>query len=130
MTKYQYNSEEIINKADKLYSNKYLFEIKKVQNNAPLFSVIIPLYNEENTIKNVIQRIPNHQQYEIIIVDDGSTDNSIKKVQEINNRAIKIIKHEKNQGYGAAILTGFEHAIGDILITLDSDGQHNPEEIP
>jgi glycosyltransferase involved in cell wall biosynthesis len=110
-------------------------EIQKTNNkntnnkNKTHISVIIPLYNEENTIKSVIERIPNHQHFEIIIVDDGSKDNSIKRVQEINNRDIKIIKHDINQGYGAAILTGFKHATGDIIITMDSDGQHNPEEI-
>jgi len=96
----------------------------------PLISIIIPLFNEENTIKDVIERIPNHQQYEIILVDDGSTDNSIKKVQEIKDREIKIVTHPKNKGYGEAVLSGFKHATGDILVTLDSDGQHNPEELP
>ncbi|KKK47851.1 hypothetical protein LCGC14_3151030, partial [marine sediment metagenome] len=87
-----------------------------------LISVVIPLYNEENTISNVIERIPNHHQYQIILVDDGSTDTSVKKVREISNREIKIIKHEKNQGYGAALLSGFKHATGDIIVTMDSDG--------
>ncbi|MEE9379551.1 MAG: glycosyltransferase family 2 protein [Candidatus Lokiarchaeia archaeon] len=95
-----------------------------------LTSIVIPLYNEENSIKDLINRIPNHDLYEIIIVDDGSTDNSVKRIKEITNREIKIIHHEKNQGYGAALLTGFKHATGDIIITMDSDGQHNPEEIP
>lgn len=95
-----------------------------------LISVVIPLYNEEKTIMDLIERIPNHHRYEIILVDDGSTDTSVKKVQEITNREIKIIKHEKNQGYGAALLSGFKHATGDIIVTMDSDGQHNPEEIP
>ena len=95
-----------------------------------LISIVIPLYNEENSIKDVIDRIPNHSSYEIVIVDDGSTDNSVKRIKEITNREIKIIHHEKNQGYGAALLTGFKHATGDIIVTMDSDGQHNPEEIP
>ncbi|MFW9881420.1 MAG: glycosyltransferase family 2 protein [Candidatus Thorarchaeota archaeon] len=96
----------------------------------PLISIVIPLYNEEFSIKNVIGRIPDHYSYEIIIVDDGSTDNSVKKVKEIKEKDIKIIQHDKNQGYGAAILTGFKHATGDVILTMDSDGQHNPEEIP
>ncbi|MFX1363500.1 MAG: glycosyltransferase family 2 protein [Promethearchaeota archaeon] len=92
-------------------------------------SVIIPLFNEENTIKNVIERIPNHHQCEVILVDDGSTDKSVERVKEIENMDIKIVKHKENQGYGAAVITGMKHATGDIIITLDSDGQHNPEEI-
>jgi glycosyltransferase involved in cell wall biosynthesis len=95
-----------------------------------LISVVIPLYNEEKTITNVIERIPNHHRYEIIIVDDGSTDNSVKRIREIHSRNIKIIKHEENHGYGAAILTGVNFASGEVIVTLDSDGQHNPEEIP
>ena len=95
----------------------------------PLVSIIIPLYNEENSIKEVINRIPDKYRYEIIVVDDGSTDNSVKKVQEIDKNII-ILKHKNNSGYGAAILTGFRHATGDIMITLDSDGQHKSEEVP
>ncbi len=95
-----------------------------------LTSIVIPLYNEQNSIKDLIDRIPNHNLYEIIIIDDGSTDNSVERIKEITNREIKIIHHKKNQGYGAALLTGFRHATGDIIVTMDSDGQHNPEEIP
>ncbi len=94
-----------------------------------LTSIVIPLYNEEKSIKDVIDRIPNHHLYEIIIVDDGSTDNSVERIKELENREIRIIQHEKNRGYGASILTGFENAVGDIIVTMDSDGQHNPEEI-
>ena len=94
-----------------------------------LISVVIPLYNEENSIKNLLKDFPNHYQYEIIIVDDGSTDNSIQKIKEINNSSIKIIHHERNLGYGAAIKSGFDHAKGDIIVTMYSDGQHDPNDI-
>lgn len=126
----QITSESTDNRTETFVSSEFSSNKKRKIIDNPLISVIIPLFNEENTIKDVIVRIPNHQKYEIIIVDDGSTDNSVKKIQEINNREIKIIKHEKNQGYGAALLSGFESATGDIIITIDSDGQHNPEEIP
>ncbi|KKL76945.1 hypothetical protein LCGC14_2039830, partial [marine sediment metagenome] len=56
-----------------------------------LTSIVIPLYNEENSIKDVINRIPNHRLYEIVIVDDGSTDNSVERIKEIENRDIRII---------------------------------------
>ncbi len=95
-----------------------------------LVSVIIPVFNEETTIKEVISKIPNHHKKEIIVVDDGSSDNSVERINEIEDRNIKLIKHFKNRGYGAALLTGIKQAKGDIIITLDSDGQHNPEEIP
>ena len=100
-----------------------------IKNNNCFISIVIPLYNEEKSIQNVLSRIPHYNNYEILIIDDGSTDNSIKKVQEIKDSRIKIIKHERNKGYGKAILTGFIHSKGDIVVTLDSDGQHNPEEI-
>ena len=94
-----------------------------------LISVVIPVYNEENSIKDVIKRIPNHHNYEIIIVDGGSTDNSINNIRKIKNKDLKIIQQEKKQGYGAAILRGLMYARGDVIVTIDSDGQHSPEEI-
>ncbi|MEJ2250840.1 MAG: glycosyltransferase family 2 protein [Candidatus Lokiarchaeota archaeon] len=93
-------------------------------------SVIIPVYNEEETIKRMIDNIPNHFKYEIIIVDDGSTDKSVERIKEIKRKGIKIIQHKKNRGYGAAIQTGLKYASGDIIVTIDSDGQHEPKEIP
>ncbi|GAF89316.1 unnamed protein product, partial [marine sediment metagenome] len=95
-----------------------------------LISVIIPVYNEENSIKDVIERIPNHLNYEIILVDDGSTDKSVLKIKELKKDNIILLEHQKNIGYGAALITGFKNATGDIIVTLDSDGQHCPEEIP
>ena len=94
-----------------------------------LISVIIPVYNEENSIKDVIERIPNHRNYEIILIDDGSTDKSVLKIKEIEKDNITILQHQKNLGYGAALITGFKNATGNIIVTLDSDGQHKPEEI-
>ncbi|GAF79054.1 unnamed protein product [marine sediment metagenome] len=94
-----------------------------------LISVIIPVYNEENSIKDVIERIPNHLNYEIILVDDGSTDKSVLKIKEIEKDNIILLQHQKNLGYGAALITGFKKATGNIIVTLDSDGQHKPEEI-
>ena len=104
-------------------------EFREIQDHL-LISIIIPLYNEEKTIKNIIKRIPNHYKHEIIIVDDGSKDNSVHEVLKIKKENIKLIRHIENRGYGAALLTGIKYAKGDIIITLDSDGQHNPEEIP
>lgn len=92
-------------------------------------TVIIPTYNEEHSVKEIIARIPNHNNYEIILIDDGSTDNSVKNALE-TDRKLNLIRHEKNEGYGAAILTGISNASGDIIVTMDSDGQHIPEEIP
>jgi len=105
-------------------------KIDYIRNDNLLLSVVIPVNNEERTIKDVVSRIPNHYKIEIIIVDDGSSDESVEKINEIDNCNITLIRHNKNKGYGAALLTGIMQAKGDIIITLDSDGQHNPEEIP
>ena len=97
-----------------------------------LISVIIPVYNEENSIQEVIEKIPNHRNYEIILINDGSTDNSLKRIKEIQNKPIKVIEHQKNKGYGAAIKTGLNYCKNnntDIMIFLDGDGQHNSQDI-
>lgn len=92
-------------------------------------SVVIPLYNEEKTIREVLERIPNHRPTEIIVVDDGSIDNSVEAASKVEKN-IKIIRHIENKGYGASLLEGFRQSNGDIIVTLDSDGQHEPQQIP
>jgi len=96
----------------------------------PFLSIVIPLYNEEKSIGKVIKNIPNHRPQEILVVNDGSTDKSIEEVKKLNHEKVRIIHHKHNLGYGAAILTGIRKAKGDIIVTLDSDGQHDPKEIP
>ncbi|GAG97630.1 unnamed protein product, partial [marine sediment metagenome] len=91
-------------------------------------SIVIPLYNEEKSIRNILNLIPHNDGIEIIVVDDGSTDKSFQEAIE-SDKSIKLIKLDENQGYGNAILTGVKNASGDIIITMDSDGQHNPNEI-
>ena len=109
--------------------NNNLPSLSRSLNSDLLISVIIPVFNEENSIKDVINRIPNHRNYEIILIDDGSTDKSVLKIKEIEKYNIILLQHQKNLGYGAALITGFKNATGNIIVTLDSDGQHNPEEI-
>lgn len=87
-------------------------------------SVIIPCFNEEDTITDVIKRIPK-EVFEIIVVDNNSTD----KTKEIaKNLGAKVVT-EKRQGYGAALKKGFEEARGEIIVTLDGDGQYPAEMI-
>ncbi|TFG12830.1 MAG: glycosyltransferase family 2 protein [Promethearchaeota archaeon] len=104
-------------------------DIKQIKSVNHLYSIIIPMYNEEHTIKEVIKSIPNHRKYKIFIVDDGSNDKSLQKLKDCYNQNIEIVCHTKNLGYGAALITGFKHAMGDIILTLDCDGQHDPMEI-
>lgn len=88
-------------------------------------SVVIPVYNEEKTIGKVLSKIP--KEHEIIVVDDGSTDNSYKIAKSFG---AKVIRHNKNLGYDRAIRTGIENSKTDVIVTLDADGEHNPKEIP
>lgn len=95
-----------------------------------LISIIIPVYNEEKTIFSVLKALPESDKIEIIVIDDHSKDNSvleIKKAQKMHN--IKLCKHKKNQGYGKAILSGIKKSNGSIIITMDADGQHLPDDI-
>ncbi len=100
-------------------------------------SIVIPLLNEQESIKelhdwiaNVMQS--NHFLYEIIFIDDGSTDGSWKTIQELStkNNAVKGIQFLKNFGKSQALHAGFKAAQGDVVITMDADLQDNPEEIP
>ncbi|MCJ7581886.1 MAG: glycosyltransferase family 2 protein, partial [Candidatus Aminicenantes bacterium] len=96
-------------------------------------SVIIPVYNEKNTVKKIIQQVQNvelEMEKEIILIDDGSTDGTreILKNLEISNVIVKL--HEKNQGKGAALRTGFSLATGDFVIIQDADLEYDPREYP
>jgi glycosyltransferase involved in cell wall biosynthesis len=100
-------------------------------------SVIIPLYNEEESLPELstwIGRVmaENQFRYEVIMVDDGSKDNSWAVASEIStkNPAFKAIRFARNYGKAAALHTGFEAALGKVVITMDADLQDSPDEIP
>lgn len=102
-----------------------------------MFSVVIPLYNEEESLEELHKRIvlslqPLSDNFELIFVDDGSTDNSfdvLKNLHQKDNR-VKAIRFRKNFGKSAALSTGFKEARGETVITIDADLQDLPEEIP
>lgn len=100
-------------------------------------SVVIPAYNEENNIKPMVERCQaylkdNFLNYEIIIVDDGSTDNTgkiIDALAQMHKGIVKVIHHHSNQGYGAALRTGFYNSHGDLVFYTDSDNQFDIGQI-
>ena len=113
------------------YLDLYEFVDKfKSKDNKILLSIVLPMYNEENTIGKVLENLPRDKSIEIIVVDDHSEDDSLKEIERINyNIEIKVIKHDRNRGYGAAIVTGINNARGEVIVTMDSDGQHSPYDL-
>ena len=95
-------------------------------------SILIPAYNEKETIKEVLRRVKNADigktKKEIIVVDDFSTDGTIEVLKTLDDKNIKIIFHEKNYGKGHAIRTALKHSTGDIIIIQDADLEYNPED--
>ena len=103
----------------------------------PELSVVIPAFNEEDNILPLYTALKGvlggmQYPYELIFIDDGSTDKTypaLKKIHESDSQ-VKIIKFRKNFGQSAALRAGFDHAKGRIIITLDSDLQNDPSDIP
>lgn len=100
-------------------------------------SVIVPLYNEEESLPELctwIKRVvdEHHLSYEIILIDDGSSDNSWKVIEQLRaaNPFIKGIKFQRNYGKSAALNEGFHSCTGNVVITMDADLQDSPDEIP
>jgi glycosyltransferase involved in cell wall biosynthesis len=98
-----------------------------------LLSVVIPCFNEQQTILSLIgkvcaARLPGTMDREIIIVDDYSTDGTRKLLYALKNPIVKIVYHAVNRGKGAALRTGFENARGDFVVVQDADLEYDPGE--
>lgn len=103
-----------------------------------LYSIVVPVYNSEHSLNELYERIEKvfreeiKEEFELILVDDGSSDNSFKVMKELRSqdRRVRIIQMARNFGQHPALICGFSHVRGDYVITMDDDLQHRPEEIP
>lgn len=93
-------------------------------------SVIMPVFNEAGTVSQAIQKVLVQKfVYELIVVDDGSTDTSLARINKIKHKKLKVVKHDSNQGKGAAISTGLKQVKGDWIIINDADLEYDPSDI-
>lgn len=108
---------------------------KKVQSHS--LSIFFPCYNDQNTIGKLVENAFNvakklTDDYEVIVIDDGSKDKSrevLKKLQK-KYKNLRLIFHEKNQGYGGALISGFKNATKELIFYTDGDGQYDVNELP
>ena len=103
----------------------------------PTLTIILPMYNEAATIKTVLQTLLDlmdtqlaHVPFELIVVDDGSSDGSAEQVRQLEDNRLRVQQHPYNIGNGAAIKTGIRLAQGKFVLLMDADGQHKPSDIP
>lgn len=95
-------------------------------------SVVIPVFNERETVEQLLERVREVPlRLEVIVVDDGSTDGTRDLLPSLEGTLIdRLVMHERNQGKGAALRTGFQHASGDVVVVQDADLEYDPYELP
>ena len=95
-------------------------------------SVVIPVYNEVQTVERLLRRVRDVPlRLEVIVVDDGSTDGTSELLTELEGTLIdRLISKTMNQGKGAALRSGFSHATGDVVVVQDADMEYDPHELP
>ena len=103
----------------------------------PQISVILPVFNEEGNVGPLLEEITTTlrsrgDSFEVIAVDDASTDGSLAKLRDLQvlHPGLRILRHRFNAGQSAAFAAGFTHARGPVVVTLDADGQNDPQDIP
>jgi glycosyltransferase involved in cell wall biosynthesis len=128
-------SEKLIEKSNtKARLNVHDPSVKKEE---VFLSVVIPVYNEEESVHILYEEIVKavdglYRGFEIIMVNDGSPDNSMQKLRELHQKdnRLKVINFRKNFGQSTALSAGFDHCCGDVVVTLDGDLQNDPADIP
>jgi len=96
-------------------------------------SVVVCVYNEELNIKPLVEQVYKSLQgfnFELIYVDDGSTDNTVSEIKSLNRKEIHLVELRKNYGQSSALAAGIDYATGDYIITMDGDLQNDPSDIP
>lgn len=98
-------------------------------------SVVVPVYNERNTVVEVVRRmraveLPDGIEREIIVIDDGSTDGTRDVLRQLGDSTVRILMHEANRGKGASVRTGLALATGDYVIIQDADLEYDPDDWP
>ena len=102
-----------------------------MKNDDFLLTIVIPIYNEKETIASIIAAVRDTPfRKEIILVDDGSTDGTREIIQQLKFPDVRVLLHEKNMGKGKALQTGFTQANGDIIMIQDADLEYDPAEYP
>jgi len=98
-------------------------------------SVVVPVYNERNTVVEVVRRmraveLPDGIEREIIVIDDGSTDGTRDVLRQLGDSTVRILMHEANRGKGASVRTGLALATGDYVLIQDADLEYDPDDWP
>ena len=102
--------------------------VPQADHDRPFLSVVIPAYNEIATIGEILGKVlENPVEKQVIVVDDGSTDATAEEVRKFEDRGVRLIQHECNQGKGAALRTGFDAARGQVVLVQDADLEYDPE---
>ena len=102
---------------------------RKPAKNSNILSVVVPCFNEEATIRSLLNSVLKQKIVkEVIVVDDHSTDNSLQMIKSVKSRKIRLIKNEKNMGKGFAVRTGMKLATGSLVVIQDADLEYNPAD--
>jgi dolichol-phosphate hexosyltransferase len=98
-----------------------------------MLSLVMPVYNESGTVRSAIERVLAVDYpcpVELVVIDDGSTDDTAEILQELNGQGMRVVRHPHNIGKGAAVRSGVAEAVGSHMIILDADLEYSPDDIP